>query len=319
MGEDASELPGETQTVQVAHRFLGFAFLTCIALPARADYRKAVEGSDVVKNKLYPREGRFQVNLLEAGVIMNQSLLDTTLVTGALTYHFSEWNALSLEGFYGLNQDKPERAALESFFWDPKRADANAATGSYQGIDPGLPFSPVDTSDLQPGSNGLWPGDSGDPSVSAENTAHKPFDRKPAYMPTRRINQMFLANYQWTPVYGKALWFLSLVGYLDFYTSLGGGLAMTTYWPLKNTGPSGQSINLQGVSSYGDWGPRARPTSTDQVNPVVNVGIGSRFFFWRHALVNLELRNFTVFGSDASGASDIMNFFGIWGGLGILF
>ena len=279
---------------------------------ANADYRKAVEGNDVVKGKFYPKGGRFQLNALQGGTIMNQSFIDTYLISLGVTYHFNEWHALSVEGFYGLNSDRNERTCVENFYFDPKRA--SSSNGSKV--------------ECSPAKDAADKGNNDDPNNAEENAKdfnyknRGPYHRKPAYMPIRQIDAIALVNYQWTPVYGKALWFLSAVGYLDFYTSVGLGVAMNKYYPLKDQiGPNSDKgdSKVVGTADGSEYGIEGRPVALSQTSPLFAVGLGSRFFFAKNFLVNVEFRNFTLLGSNGKGGSDIMNFFALWGGLGVLF
>ena len=57
-------------------------------------YRKATEGSDVVKNKLYPKRKKVEIAVPNLGLVMNQSYVNTFLVGGGFTYYLSEsWGA----------------------------------------------------------------------------------------------------------------------------------------------------------------------------------------------------------------------------------
>jgi hypothetical protein len=164
-------------------------------------------------------------------------------------------------------------------------------------------------------------------------------------MPIREIKQVFGVNYQWTPVYGKALWFLSAVGYIDFFSTVGLGVAMSDFYPRKETTlcqssdhttnddgvPTSTSnqcdIKTEGTSERDGTGEAARPQPEAQSSPTLSLGIGSRFYLGRIEgrngglafLGNLELRNFSVFGSDPNNDAAFMNFFALWGGAGILF
>lgn len=287
---------------------------TLISSKASADYRKAVEGNDVVKSKIYPRTEKFELLPIGAGMILNQSFQQTFLLTGGATYHFNEWHALNVEGFFGLSSDSSERECVESFFLNETRAKrAAAAEGKSltsnctesRDYDPNVPLTVTEPPAL--GNETYEP-----PPVHA-------YTRKPAYMAIRRIDQMFGVNYQWTPVYGKQLFFLSAVGYLDVYTSVGLGMAMNTYWPSKTTNSAGQDIKKHGTNNLSEIGISGRPLPEKQTSPYFSAGVGNRFYFLDRFLINAEFRNFTIFGGDGAGGSDIMNFFALWGGVGIMF
>jgi outer membrane beta-barrel protein len=284
------------------------------ASTARADYKKAVEGNEVVKGKFYPKAGRFQLNV-GGGTILNQSFIDTYLIAGSATYHFNEWHAVNVEGFFGISADRTERTCVENFYRDTKRAaQYDESSGECGGVadstkdNAGTPANAANDSAAYGGSP--------TPENKQDFERNKPLERKPAYMPIRQINTMLMANYQWTPVYGKALWFLSAVGYLDLYASLGLGVAMSDYTPYVTTFPDGTKTT-DGTDNPDWYGEEGRPEVLSETSPTVGMGIGSRFFFAKHFMLNVDLRNFTVIAK--TGDSSFMNFFAIWGGVGVLF
>jgi hypothetical protein len=300
------------------------------------DYKSAVEGNEVVKGKFYPKESRFQLNLLQGGMILNQSFIDTYLYSGQAVYHFNEWHALSVDVVAGFSEDRSERACVENFYYNEERARNAGAPLSCDVKGDYDPATPSSNSEPQPSNikdDGKW---------DEEKGARGPYHRKPAYMPIREIKQMFGVNYQWTPVYGKALWFMSTVGYMDFFLNAGAGIALSDYYPRQentvcysqyNQPSSGEttcSIKDVGTSHPNGYGKAGRPLPEAQTSPLVSLGVGSRFYLGRvpgqakgstaAAFVgNLELRNYTVMGSGTSGDSGLMNFFGLWGGLGMMF
>jgi outer membrane beta-barrel protein len=276
-----------------------FALLVASLVPqgAEAAYRKAVEGNEVVKGKIYPREGRIQINALQFGGILNQSYVSTLLIPVGLTYHFNEWHALNAEFVQGISFDQGARECVESFYFSPERA--KDASGDPNPCPPETP--PI--------------------APPTPNEGEKPaYQRKPAYVPIRQVEQLYALNYQWTPVYGKALWFMSVVGYLDFYTTAGLGLASSTFWPLQATTSTGARTLEEGVpaENESEWGPSGRPLPVSQMGPTVSLGIGSRMYFAKYFTFNLDFRNTTLFGDDGNGGTDIMNFLTVWGGFGLL-
>ena len=285
--------------------FCFFVTLFFAVTTAQAQYRKAVEGNEVVKSKLYPRSGKIQINALQVGTVLNQSFVNTMLINLGVTYHFNEWHAVNVEGFFGISSENDARKCVESFYFDPERAQRAGSGG-------------VCSEDADPTYT-----DAQEPQAPAgEAYVGGPYHRKPAYMAIRQIDQMFGINYQWTPVYGKQLILLSATSYLDVYFNAGLGLAMSTYWPKKTTinrGSTTVDIPSEGTAVVGEFGKAGRPEAQKQTSPVLSLGIGNRFFFARNFLVNFEFRNNTVFGGNGAGGSDIMNFFALWGGLGIMF
>jgi outer membrane beta-barrel protein len=280
--------------------FLALAFGMTAPSYAFADYQKAVEGNEVVKGKLYPKAGKFQITA-QVGGILNQSYLSTTLIPIAVTYHINEWHAVNAEFVYGISQEQDARTCVENFFFDPARA--KSAGGAEAGnCNPNPPPNPRNI------------------PTDEKKGEKPPYQRKPAYPAIRQIDQMYGVNYQWTPVYGKALWFLSLVGYLDVYANAGVGFASTTYWPMKDRNVNGDFVRDEGVDNAArdQWGVAARPAATSETAPTLSLGIGSRFYFAKMFTFNMDLRNTSLIGSDGSGGSEFMNFFTIWGGLGVL-
>jgi hypothetical protein len=50
----------------------------------------------------------------------------------------------------------------------------------------------------------------------------------------------------------------------------------------------------------------------------MSLGVGTRFFCARLFTANIDFRNTSLFGSDGAGGSDFVNFFTIWGGVGVI-
>lgn len=263
-----------------------------------ADYRKAVEGNEVVKGKLYPKSNRIEINAVQAGGILNQSYLRTYLGAFGVTYHFNEWHAVNADFLFGITSDSGERTCVENFYFKPEAAERDGGP------------SPCDQDDVTDPAGG---------SPVSETDKENSFKRKPAYVPIRQLDSLVGLNYQWTPVYGKQLYFLSYVGYLDLFVNVGLGLARTTYWPLKERLDNGDSIYEKGTKTRGEYGAVGRPLPVKSSSFAFDFGLGNRFFFGNNFLINMELRDYTIFGDDAKGGSDWMNFVAVWGGLGMIF
>ena len=279
---------------------------------ALADYRKAVEGNEVVKGKFYPKAGRFELGV-GAGGILNQSFINTFLFSASATYHLTDWHALSFEGFYGLSKDRYERECLESFYSDTKRAEQYPESSGSEPCDQRK--DNANTPANAQADSAAYP--SQDEAKKKDLAENKPLERKPAYMPIRQIKTMAMLNYQWTPVYGKALWFLSAVGYLDLFFNAGLGVAMSDYSDTKKTLGESSSPVTDGTSNPNEYGKEGRPLVQAQTSPAIGLGIGSRFFFANHFMIHANLRNFTIVAQ--TGESAFANFFGLWGGIGFLF
>ena len=163
------------------------ALLTPNLFAGVGGYKKATEGDDVIKNKLYPKQGHVELNGPNVGVILNQSYVSTYLFNGGINYFWSETWGLGLEMSYALNKDRPERDCIENFYNDPDflvSAECNA----------------------------------GDDVLTQENRANY----GPAYVSIREYNYLFSANALWNPIYGKQILLLSSVMSFDIYASVGG-------------------------------------------------------------------------------------------------
>ena len=103
-------------------RLLLAVLLLCLSTPvwgrkARQGYRTAIEGQAMVLRKLFPKSNRLEVSA-NFGGILNQSFVDTMILHGGVSYHFSEEWGLALEGAMAINQDRAERTCIESFYND---------------------------------------------------------------------------------------------------------------------------------------------------------------------------------------------------------
>jgi len=249
--------------------------------PAKAKYLKATEGPDVVKNKLYPRAQRFFLHA-SGGAIINPAYVDTIILNGAVGYHASEWHTFSLGVSLGLAQDRTERQCIETYFFDTSKSGASCDVTNTANPKPG-----VDQKD-------------------------DPYRKRPAYMPIREFKNMVTINYDYTPVYGKGILFSSLVHYLDLYFHVGAGLAFSNYYPLKRL-----DNELQGVSDNNLTGVSGRPPVQSSVLPLINLGLGNRFYFLNNFMITAEIQDLIVlsFGDASSEFSNIS----VLGGVGVIF
>ncbi|MBM3381047.1 MAG: aldehyde dehydrogenase family protein [Betaproteobacteria bacterium] len=284
-----------------------------------ADYRKSVEGNEVVKGKFYPKSGRFQINAGGGGLI-NQSFINTFLVGGALTYHFQEWHAINFEVFAGISSDKADRTCIENFY-----LDEDYATASGSNIKPPCPLKePVlkNAGAIPVGAGTPPDADKRGGKDDAYYGSRAPFAKNAAYMPIRELTFLGAANYQWTPVYGKSLFFLSQVLYLDFYLNAGLGLAMSNFFPLKDKveDPDGNLKPMKEVGTIDDkkYGKEGRPAPQSQTSPMGTFAIGSRFYMARRYLLDVQLKNYSIIGENGQGGSDFTAPFALLGGIGIL-
>jgi outer membrane beta-barrel protein len=278
-----------------------FIALSSVLAPAHlfagvGGYKKSTEGDDVIKNKLYPKKNHVELNGPNVGVILNQSYVSTYVFNGGINYFWSETWGLGLEMSYGLNQDRAERDCIESFYNDPKF-------------------------EIGPECN------AGDDAIAGTSGNYGP-----AYVSIREYNYLFAANGLWNPIYGKQILFLSAVMSFDIYVSVGGGLAMSTYYPLQSklgngkesrgtfpndaTDPNGSRPGTEVGEAGGPYyGKEGRPTAQKQSNIFIDTGIGQKIHFGQKFNVKGELRNHLVLGTP--GGFDI--FFTLWGGLGMRF
>lgn len=275
---------------------LSLNFVAPSASAAVGGYRKATEGDDVVKNKLYPKKGRVELNGPNVGLILNQSYIDTYLVSGGFNYFWSETWGFGLDLSFALNKDRPERDCIENFYNDP----------DYEiGPECGGPDEVTDAN-----GNGLN-GNFG-----------------PAYVNIREYNMLFTGNAVWNPIYGKEIFFMSAVMNFDVYLNFGGGLAMSTFYQLEtdlvNGKPSrgsfpapGQTGDRPGAepSEEDSYGKAGRPTAQKQTNVFLDAGVGQKIHFAKKFHFKGELRNHLVLGTP--GGFDM--FFTLTGGFGMRF
>lgn len=264
------------------------------------DYKKATEGKDVVKNKLYPKDGRIELSGPNAGIILNQSYVNTILVGGGLNYWFSEQWGVGFDFNLGLNSDKSERECIENFYNDPK--------------------------DEVPEVCG-----------SADNLSGKEkANFGPAYVPIREISNIIMLNALWAPIYGKQLIFLSTTSYFDLYFEFGGGLVMSQYYAKQDTLKNGNTsrpfsydkttnepidenskpikAGASATETYA-YGTDGRPDPEPNSNVLLNVTVGQKFHFGGLMHVKLYLRDMLIVGTQTG----FENLLSLHVGLGVRF
>lgn len=264
------------------------------------DYRRATEGSAAVRGKLYTKKKKVEVNGPDIGFIMNQSFVSTLLVHAGITYFTSEEFGWQIEGSFGINSDKPERECIENFFNNPSKLSLSTPCN--------------------------------DESIVAANSNNVNWG--PAYVPIREINLLVAGNMVWSPVYGKQLLFLSSVIHFDMFVTVGGGLAMSTFYEKSatvntangtrpsrdpNSGQVGETPEQLGIGCpLGDtdcYGVNGRPEAASQSNPYINLGVGQKLHISQNLHVKLELRNMTLIGTH----SGFENLLALWFGVGFRF
>ncbi|SMF66673.1 outer membrane beta-barrel domain-containing protein [Pseudobacteriovorax antillogorgiicola] len=275
-----------------------------------ATYRKATEGRDVVKKKIYPKRKKIEISVPSLGIIMNQSYLNTVLVGGGVTYFMSETWGVGLDLTLGINEDRSERTCIENFFYDPQD-EVGPACALVDG-DAGL----IQNAD-EDGNN---------------------FPRfGPAYVPIREINNLIMANLVWTPVYGKQLVFLNNTSYFDLFVELGAGIASSTFYEKRDVLANGkvprglftpdntenQEQNEQAtiannqigatISETDSYGSNGRPDPLSQNHIMFNLGIGQKFHFGGSFHLKIFIRNQLLLGT-SQGFDNLLS---IMGGAGI--
>lgn len=269
-------------------------------------YQRAVELEENVQHKLFPKDGKIEFSAPTGGVILNQAYVNSYLLQGAVSYFFTEAWGLSLEGMGVLNTDKDERFCIEHFYNDFDNRVAAACPEPDQDI-----YAPLLDQNGQP--------------VKGANFG-------PSYVAIRELDLMAFASVIWNPIYGKQLAFLSFTSYFDIFTTFGVGMAKSTFYPeslfLRNgnlsRGPApsvvqscleSPGICAQKADVLNQIGESGRPDAEDHLSPVLTLGIGQKFHFWRHFHLKGELRNFTLF--DPSQGLEL--YFALWAGVGFRF
>lgn len=300
-------------------RLLLFSLLVFVAAEVQGrkrGYRKATEGQVVVLDKLFPKTRNLEVSANLGGVI-NQSYIDTFLLHGSLGYNFSEVWGITLEGLFAVaNQDKKERACLESFYniVSEMRGKTSASCASE---------SPDRAEDTKKTSEG------GRPLVNIG----------PAYVPITEIKQVFTLNAVWTPIYGKQIFsFLPRTSHMDIFLAMGGGIANIKSYKEKSELkpgvcartkcgsdpkdgridtddieiPEGIGVSHTEENLYGEAG---RPEPVDEAKPLITFGVGQKYYFAHRMFIRAEFRNYTLVGTD----DGYYSFFALWGGVGVKF
>lgn len=289
-----------------AQKITFFLMLEFLLTGQALAYEKAVEGPDVVLDKLFPKKGKVELDA-RAGMMLNTSYQQTFFVNGGINYFWSETWGLNLEGYMALASDKNERRCIETFYNDP-----NFNVAEECGENP-----PVETSPTGPGGqqDANW---------------------GPAYVPIRELKFMFVGNAVWNPIYGKQILLLSATNYFDFYLSAGGGLAMAQVQQKQKQLPDGRPArgdwnctkknraaglcppgaeSNPGTDDPNEIGVTGRPTPQASTTPLIKLAVGQRFHFFNRFQLTGALENFTLLGTQ----SGFDNFFTIMFGLGVRF
>lgn len=268
-------------------------------LHADADesYKKAVESKENVKDKLYPKKKKFELDLPNVGIVLNQSYVNTFLIGGGFNYFASEEWGFGLDFTMASNKDKPERGCIENFYNDP--------------LD-----------------------EIGDPCGGPDALANTKGNYGPAYVPIREIQNIIALNVTWNPVYGKQLIFLSATSYFDLFVDMGLGLVSSRFYPKEETlrngsqsrgkfqqngdnpGAKGSAEHIGAeVDETDSYGVEGRPDPVNQTNVAAIFAVGQKFHFAKRFHIKLFLRNITLLGTPTG----FENIFALYGGAGVRF
>jgi outer membrane beta-barrel protein len=283
------------------------ALVLAAASPALA-YDKATDTNEVVLNKLFPKKGRVELDA-RLGVVLNSTFQQTFLGNAGITYFWSETWGFQLEGSAGLVSDKPERKCIETFYNDPNFGVSDECGDA----------APVETDA------------NGDPVPEADQDANY----GPAYMPIRTLKYMVIGNFVWNPIYGKQIILLSATNYFDFYIGIGGGVAMSEFYPKtpefedgkktrgtfpctvenRKKGENCDKSQNPGTTDPNLTGDSGRPEPESQTHVLAHFSIGQRFHFLKRFMINASLENYTLLATE----SGFDNFLTIMGGVGVRF
>lgn len=268
-------------------------------------YEKASDLNEVVLMKLFPKKKKIELDA-RFGLVLNSSYNNTFLADVGLTYFWSEEWGFNFEGIFAATNDKPERGCIETFYNDP-----NYAVESECGDAEGLKEDPDEDANFGP-----------------------------AYVPIRELKNMFIGNFVWNPIYGKQIVLMSATNYFDFYIKMGGGIALSDYYPKQSEvasgkpsrgffcrksdsaevkGPEGCTERSEGknpgTKNEEETGINGRPAPEAQSNLALHLSIGQRYHFMKRFLVTASLENYTLLGTD----SGFDNFLALMGGFGVRF
>jgi outer membrane beta-barrel protein len=280
------------------HLFFGFIAM-CLANVCFANPKgKAVDGETLILEKQYPLEGRSNLDF-SVGSILNQSYVNSYLLRGEFSHHWSESWGIGATISKSINSDKDSRTCIEEFYNDPEEEVS---------------------AECRPGD------------TSGEQAASSRANLGPAYVPVREIDLIATADFIWSPVYGKQIVLMSATGHFDVNIIMGGGFATSNYYDLQ-TNLRGTSRSSRGTfaeeesdsdpgttpeeqDSEGSlYGIDGRPTPEKQTHPLINIGLAQRFNFARRFSIKAELRNYTLLGTP----NGFENFMSLMGGIGVRF
>jgi outer membrane beta-barrel protein len=233
------------------------------------------DSEDVVLEKLFAKSGQLEANV-DAGMILNQSYVDTTLLRTGITYYLSEKWGVGLNLSMANNRDRQERKCIETFYNDPK-LEMNSQCASQD--------------------------ESGE-IYSAEDA-----NMGPAYVPVREIQQVLLAEAVYSPLYGKQIFFMGLVNHFDLQLKFGAGVARSRYYEQRTTVKDNPNQSARGSYQEGEtkpgvapdrsdlYGEAGRPEPQQNTNIVLAPSICQKFYFAKHFSWNIELGSLFLLGT----------------------
>ncbi len=279
-------------------------------LASAKPYYRSDEPTELVQNKLYTKSHRFELNLPDVGLILNQTFIDSTVLHGNLLYYISESWGFGVDALYSHNQDKEERHCIENFY--------NS-----------VPQHPLAAP---------CPSQGEDPKKHLFDSAGKPIrgaNLGPAYVPIREIESILLAAAVWSPFYGKQLALFSQTIYFDLFLTFGVGVTLASFYPESRflrdgklsrgdvTAPLPEAGCVDGANYPGVCpsnpnldsmiGAGGRPAAQLETLPTAAFGIGQKFHFLKRFNFHVEVRDY-VFQGTATGISNVVT---LWGGLGV--
>lgn len=300
LGKDAQSMQRQSPTFLRRAMRVTTVLAWCL-LPFQAlAYERITDSEEVVLNKLFTKKGKIEADG-RFGLVLNTSYTQTFLLSGGLSYFWSEEWGFSGEANLALNSDKSERNCIENFY--------NKFKNKVEGL-------------------GECPA-AGEPSPFNSPTTD-PDNYGPAYVPIRELKYILTGNAIWNPIYGKQIILLSATNYFDFFVKFGGGIAMSDFYSLRTTLKDNDKIPSRstaknpyidgapadknpGTLDSNNIGKAGRPDPLGETSPLLHLAVGERFHFLKRFVITGTLDNYTLFGNG------LENFFTISGGIGARF
>lgn len=293
-------------TFAVNKRLLLLTTLSLFFFSSEPTYAQGKEDklSVEIKNRLYPKRKKFEITG-NFGTILNQSYINSLLLNFSATYYTSESLGFGADFTLSMNTNKDERTCVENFYNDPNE-------------------------DIGPVCQAQ--GDKAQAQADIESSQGERIALMgPTYPPIRELGYLISGFASWAPIYGKQLFFMSGVVHFDLIFTGGLGVALSDYYPARETAPNGKNYrgsypaegepnteeNTPGVnpSAVDQYGEDARPEPESQTTPLLTVGVGQKFHITKNLNVRVEFKNYTLVGTE----SGFEPYFAVWGGIGLRF